>query len=151
MIVQIVASNLHGDAVELDVRTLRDVLVERRLVDRCIGAGECHVCTRRQCHAPSILDSPPSILASMLKLAPGSHHISAGAASVAGRRAVGVVIDQVVDLINIELVAIAVQRLVHHVGHDDGTRRVEVVEIDNRAAQAVGASGRDRPSHPRRR
>src|SRR5690348_6558511 len=36
---QIVAGHLHGDAVELDVRTLRNVLIERRLVEGSIGTG----------------------------------------------------------------------------------------------------------------
>src|SRR5436190_17318282 len=36
---QVVTRNLHGDAVELDVRTLGDVLVESRLVKNSIGTG----------------------------------------------------------------------------------------------------------------
>ena len=137
MIVQIVTCSLDGDAVELDVRTLGDVLVERRLVDRCICAG-MNVCAVAVASA-SILNSPPSILASMLKSCARIMPQSAAAARVvAGKRVVGVVIDQVVDLIDIELVAI-VHRLVHHVGHHDGALRVEVVESDDRAAQAVGA------------
>src|SRR5689334_8075441 len=36
---QIVAGHLHRDAVELDVRTLRNVLIERRLVEGSIETG----------------------------------------------------------------------------------------------------------------
>jgi hypothetical protein len=33
----VVPRSLNGDTVELNVRTLRDILVERRLVESCVG------------------------------------------------------------------------------------------------------------------
>src|SRR5215510_8994089 len=52
---QIRAGDLHGDAVELDVRTLRNVLIERRLVEGSIGTGmNAGGCTRSVAHGCAV-------------------------------------------------------------------------------------------------
>src|SRR5215216_261100 len=131
-VVEIVTRNLHGDAVELNVRTQRDVLVEGRLVENRIGAGR---------NVGPVADVAGVDLG---LAAPGlGIHVEAGTrvsatAVIVGGGGVGVVVDQIVDLIDVELVAAAAQRLVHHIRHHDGTGRSEVVEIDDRAAEAAG-------------
>src|SRR6478752_9291555 len=127
-------SGLNGDAVELDVRTLCDVLVERRLVENCVGAGS-NVCTRANIASVDLgfatLDLGIHAEAGT-RLTPRA----TGAAVVVGRRPVEVVVDQVVDLINIELVAVA-HLLVDHVRHDHRAVSLEMAELNDGAAQPV--------------
>src|SRR5215213_433630 len=113
-VVEIVTRNLHGDAVELNVRTQRDVLVEGRLVENCIGAGR-NIGPVADVGGVDLGLAAPGL---GIHVEAGTR-VSAATAGVAGGRGVGVVVDQIVDLIDVELVATTAQRLVHHIGHHD--------------------------------
>lgn len=133
-VLNVVTRRLDGGAVELDVRTLRDGLVECILrqsrVGTCVGAGS--VCTNDVSHLGIHLGVAAFGLCVHMErtLFTLERHL---------RIAKRVVVDQIVDLIEIERIAVAtVQVLVHDFRHD--YRAVDVidpVEIDDRAAQAV--------------
>lgn len=131
----VIAGDIRGDAVELDVRTLRDGLVE--CVLRQSGVGACN--GARRAVASHVVDLGVHLDVAALDL--GVHREAVAIiATLEGnlRIAQRVIVHQVVDLIEIELVTIAVELLVHHVRHDHRTMNIaQARQIDNRAAEAV--------------
>src|SRR5215213_3988005 len=114
-VVEIVTRNLHGDAVELDVRTQRDVLVEGRLVENRIGAG------RNVGPVADVAGVDLGLAAPGLGIhVEAGTRVSATTVGIVGRGGIDVVVDQIVDLIDVELISTTAQRLVHHIGYHDG-------------------------------
>jgi hypothetical protein len=135
----IVTGNLHGSTVELDVRTRGDGLGERRLRQRRIGMRlEASTCTDSVAHACAVdLGLAAGNLCIHVEAAP---RILGRAGTIEGHARVfdlGVA-DDVVDLIEVEDIAAAIQGLVHHFRHHQGIVDVNAVQIDHGAAQAGG-------------
>src|SRR5712664_750018 len=132
-VVQIMTGHVHRDAVELDVRTLCDGLVESVL---CQGrVGMCNYAARGVTGDVADLRIDLDVAA----FGPCVHMEATVAAVVRDLRIPQVIIvNQVVDLIDIEGVAVsAVQGLVHHVRYDHRAMNVfNPVEINDWAAKA---------------
>ena len=133
-VLNIVTCRLDGHAVELDVRTLCDGLVECVLCQGRVGVRNCTACVGTD----DISHLGVQLGVAALGL-PVHMEVTFAALERNLRIAQVVVVNQIVDLIEIEGVAVpAVEGLVHHFRYDH--RVVDVVdpvEINNRAAQTV--------------
>ena len=118
-------------AVELDVRTHCDGLVEGRLGHRCVGgdaaAGVIEVA--------QVAGISRSAMDMRIHAEGGTARIAIVARASAERhrgiREV-VMLDQIVDLIDIEHVAVTVQRLIDDIRHDQRVSGAQPVKVDNR-------------------
>ena len=134
MVCEIITGHVHRDAVELDVRTLCDGLVESVLCQGRIGM--CIYAARGVTGDVTDLRVDLEVVATFgLRV-----HIEVAAMKRDLRIIKVVVVNQVIDLIDIEGVAVStVQVLVHHVRYDHRVINViNPVEINDRAAQAIG-------------